>query len=169
MRWRWPACCDHRCSASPMKRSCCLLQRQRSALRRCAANAAGELAASSTNFARIRNCVSPDQLLRRVLDDCDYESGLTSRGRANVEKFMAALRSRHASAARLARRRPGLHPRRFARRGSASCRLRRRRAPDDDSQVEGSRVSRSSSCRSFIAIEARALRSSATPISMGSV
>lgn len=43
----------------------------------------------------IRNCVSPDQLLRRVLDDCDYESGLTSRGRANVEKFMAALRSRH--------------------------------------------------------------------------
>jgi ATP-dependent helicase/nuclease subunit A len=45
----------------------------------------------------IRNCVSPDQLLRRVLDDCDYESGLTSRGRANVEKFMAALRARHES------------------------------------------------------------------------
>ena len=40
------------------------------------------------------NCVSPDQLLRRVLDDCDYESGLTSRGRANVEKFLAALRTR---------------------------------------------------------------------------
>jgi ATP-dependent helicase/nuclease subunit A len=43
----------------------------------------------------IRNCVSPDQLLRRVLDDCDYESGLSARGRANVEKFMAALRGRH--------------------------------------------------------------------------
>ena len=43
----------------------------------------------------IRNCVSPDQLLRRVLDDCDYESGLTARGRANVEKFLSALRSRH--------------------------------------------------------------------------
>ena len=43
----------------------------------------------------IRNSVSPDQLLRRVLDDCDYESGLSGRGRANVEKFMAALRSRH--------------------------------------------------------------------------
>ena len=43
----------------------------------------------------VRNCVSPDQLLRRVLDDCDYESGLTSRGSANVEKFMASLRSRH--------------------------------------------------------------------------
>ena len=43
----------------------------------------------------VRNCVSPDQLLRRVLDECDYESGLTSRGRANVDKFMASLRSRH--------------------------------------------------------------------------
>ena len=42
----------------------------------------------------IRNCVSPDRLLRRVLDDCDYESGLTARGRANVEKFLSALRSR---------------------------------------------------------------------------
>ena len=37
----------------------------------------------------IRNCVSPDRLLRRVLDDCDYESGLTARGRANVEKFLS--------------------------------------------------------------------------------
>jgi ATP-dependent exoDNAse (exonuclease V) beta subunit len=43
----------------------------------------------------IRNSVSPDQLLRRVLDDCDYEKGLPSRGRANVEKFLAALRARH--------------------------------------------------------------------------
>jgi ATP-dependent exoDNAse (exonuclease V) beta subunit len=43
----------------------------------------------------IRNCVSPDQLLRRVPDDCDYESGLTGRGRANVEKFLSALRSRY--------------------------------------------------------------------------
>lgn len=43
----------------------------------------------------LRNSVSPDQLLRRVLDDSDYESGLSSRGRANVEKFLAALRTRH--------------------------------------------------------------------------
>ncbi|HYP08507.1 MAG TPA: 3'-5' exonuclease, partial [Bryobacteraceae bacterium] len=43
---------------------------------------------------RIANVVSPDQLLRRVLDDCDYERGLSSRGRANVEKFLAALRTR---------------------------------------------------------------------------
>ncbi len=45
----------------------------------------------------IRNCVSPDELLRRVLDDCDYEAGLTSRGRANVEKFLFALRTRFRS------------------------------------------------------------------------
>lgn len=45
----------------------------------------------------VRNLVSPDQLLRRVLDDCDYESGLTPRGRANVDKFLAALRARYQS------------------------------------------------------------------------
>lgn len=45
----------------------------------------------------LRNSVSPDQLLRRVLDDCDYESGLSARGRANVEKFLAALRTRYRS------------------------------------------------------------------------
>ena len=117
----------------------------------------------------IRNCVSPDQLLRRVLDDCDYESGLTSRGRANVEKFMAAFRARHAIAARLARRRSGLYSRRISRRRSASARLRRRRAADDDSQVERPRVP-----GRFPAVPpsrpwARARRSSAIPISMGSV
>lgn len=44
---------------------------------------------------RIRNTISPELLLQRVIDECDYESGLTSRARANVEKFMAALRERH--------------------------------------------------------------------------
>jgi ATP-dependent exoDNAse (exonuclease V) beta subunit len=45
----------------------------------------------------IRNQVSPDRLLRRVLDDCDYESGLSDRGRANVEKLLATLRTRYAA------------------------------------------------------------------------
>jgi ATP-dependent exoDNAse (exonuclease V) beta subunit len=46
----------------------------------------------------LRNRISPDRLLRRVMDDCDYESGLSSRGRANVEKFLSALRTRYSVA-----------------------------------------------------------------------
>jgi ATP-dependent helicase/nuclease subunit A len=44
---------------------------------------------------RIRNQVSPDLLLRRLLDESDYESGLSERGRGNVEKFLAMLRRRY--------------------------------------------------------------------------
>jgi ATP-dependent helicase/nuclease subunit A len=40
--------------------------------------------------------MSPDRLLRRVMDECGYETGLTSRGRANVEKFLSAIRTRYA-------------------------------------------------------------------------
>jgi ATP-dependent exoDNAse (exonuclease V) beta subunit len=43
----------------------------------------------------VRNSISPDRLLRRVLDAVDYESGLSSRARANIEKFLAGLRSRY--------------------------------------------------------------------------
>lgn len=43
----------------------------------------------------IRDLVSPDRLLRRVIDESDYESGLTSRGRANVEKLLAILRTQY--------------------------------------------------------------------------
>jgi ATP-dependent helicase/nuclease subunit A len=39
-----------------------------------------------------RDSVSPDRLLARALDECDYESGLDDLGRANVEKFLARLR-----------------------------------------------------------------------------
>jgi ATP-dependent exoDNAse (exonuclease V) beta subunit len=41
----------------------------------------------------IRNTVSPDLLLRRVVDERDFESALTSRARANVEKFLNTLRA----------------------------------------------------------------------------
>lgn len=46
---------------------------------------------------RIRDLLSPDQLLRRVIDESDYESGLSARGRANVEKLLAGLRGYYAS------------------------------------------------------------------------
>ena len=40
-----------------------------------------------------REAVSPDRLLARVIDECDYEGLPTSEaGRANVEKFLARLR-----------------------------------------------------------------------------
>jgi ATP-dependent exoDNAse (exonuclease V) beta subunit len=41
----------------------------------------------------MRDSISPDRLLRRVIDDCDYESALTDRGRANLEKFLNLIRS----------------------------------------------------------------------------
>lgn len=44
---------------------------------------------------RLRNQISPDRLLRRAMDECDYESGLTDRGRANVTKFLAMVRERY--------------------------------------------------------------------------
>ena len=45
----------------------------------------------------IRNSVSPDRLIRRIVDESDYEAGLSSRARANIEKFLAALRTRFES------------------------------------------------------------------------
>jgi ATP-dependent helicase/nuclease subunit A len=44
---------------------------------------------------QVRNSISADRLLRRVLDAVDYESGLSSRARANIEKFLAGLRARY--------------------------------------------------------------------------
>jgi ATP-dependent helicase/nuclease subunit A len=43
----------------------------------------------------VRNSTSVDLLLRRVIDATDYESGLSSRARANIEKFLGALRTRY--------------------------------------------------------------------------
>lgn len=43
----------------------------------------------------IRNQVSPDLLIRRALDEFDYENGLSDRARANIEKFLAMLRQRY--------------------------------------------------------------------------
>jgi ATP-dependent helicase/nuclease subunit A len=41
----------------------------------------------------LRDSVSPDRLLRIVIDDCDYEAALTDRGKANVEKLLSLIRS----------------------------------------------------------------------------
>ena len=40
----------------------------------------------------MRDSISPDRLLRRVIDASDYESALTDRGRANLEKFLSLIR-----------------------------------------------------------------------------
>ncbi|HYO83668.1 MAG TPA: UvrD-helicase domain-containing protein [Bryobacteraceae bacterium] len=40
----------------------------------------------------LRNVLSPDRLVRNLTDEADYESGLSDRGRANLEKFLASLR-----------------------------------------------------------------------------
>ena len=40
----------------------------------------------------IRDSISPDRLLRRVIDASDYEAPLTDRGRANLEKFLSLIR-----------------------------------------------------------------------------
>jgi ATP-dependent helicase/nuclease subunit A len=42
-----------------------------------------------------RDDISPDRLLLRVIDDCDYEGGLDFRGRANLDKFLALVRDSH--------------------------------------------------------------------------
>jgi ATP-dependent helicase/nuclease subunit A len=44
---------------------------------------------------RERDDVSPDRLLMRAMDACDYESGLDAPQRANVAKFLARVRERH--------------------------------------------------------------------------
>jgi len=41
--------------------------------------------------------VSPDRLLLRAMDACDYESGLDSGERANVAKFLAQIRGWHSA------------------------------------------------------------------------
>jgi ATP-dependent exoDNAse (exonuclease V) beta subunit len=54
-----------------------------------------------------RDAISPDRLLARAIDECDYQSGLDDLGRANVEKFLARVRdwftARHGTAAALLR------------------------------------------------------------------
>jgi ATP-dependent exoDNAse (exonuclease V) beta subunit len=47
----------------------------------------------------LRNQISPDLLVRRAFDHCGYEAALSGRARANVEKFLAALRKRFSSGA----------------------------------------------------------------------
>ncbi len=42
-----------------------------------------------------RNQISPDRLLRRLIDACDYEHDLTSRARSNVGKFLTMVRERY--------------------------------------------------------------------------
>ncbi len=46
----------------------------------------------------IRDAISPDRMLRRVIDDSDYESGLSDRARGNIEKLLGILRDRWTSA-----------------------------------------------------------------------
>ncbi|MDX2180086.1 MAG: ATP-dependent helicase [Bryobacteraceae bacterium] len=41
---------------------------------------------------RLRNQVSPDRLLARAMDACDYEGSLDAAGRANVRKLLALIR-----------------------------------------------------------------------------
>jgi ATP-dependent helicase/nuclease subunit A len=47
------------------------------------------------NLRRERDDVSPDRLLMRATDACDYQSGLDGRQRANVAKFLVRVRERH--------------------------------------------------------------------------
>jgi len=42
-----------------------------------------------------RNQISPDRLLRRLIDACDYETGLTGRARSNIGKFLTMIRERY--------------------------------------------------------------------------
>ncbi|MBC7927470.1 MAG: UvrD-helicase domain-containing protein [Bryobacteraceae bacterium] len=44
---------------------------------------------------RQRNLMSPDRLLRRVIDASDYESNLTDRARSNIAKYLAMLGERY--------------------------------------------------------------------------
>ncbi|MEO8132132.1 MAG: 3'-5' exonuclease, partial [Bryobacteraceae bacterium] len=41
----------------------------------------------------MRDSISPDRLLRRLIDASDFESGLSDRGRVNVEKFLGIVRA----------------------------------------------------------------------------
>jgi ATP-dependent exoDNAse (exonuclease V) beta subunit len=51
-------------------------------------------AALLTSLRRDRDDVAPDRLLMRAMDACDYESGLDTRQRANVAKFLVRVRER---------------------------------------------------------------------------
>jgi len=46
----------------------------------------------------LRDAISPDRLIRRVIDDSSYETGLTDRARGNIEKLLGILRDRWTSA-----------------------------------------------------------------------
>ena len=102
-------------------KSCCLLAQGAAVFTKVCGNAPRPTGKSSMNCARFETASALTNCFAGYLDDCDYESGLTSRGRANVEKFMAALRARHRTRARLARRRAGLHSRCVSRSRSASA------------------------------------------------
>ncbi len=54
-------------------------------------------AALLASLRRERDDVSPDRLLMRAMDACDYESGLDGRQRANVAKFLVRVRERHSA------------------------------------------------------------------------
>ena len=54
-------------------------------------------AALLAGLRRERDDVSPDRLLMRAMDACDYESGLDGRQRANVAKFLVQVRERHST------------------------------------------------------------------------
>ena len=54
-------------------------------------------AALLAGLRRERDDVSPDRLLMRAMDACDYESGLDGRQRANVAKFLVQVRERHSA------------------------------------------------------------------------
>jgi ATP-dependent exoDNAse (exonuclease V) beta subunit len=54
-------------------------------------------AALLAGLRRERDDVSPDRLLMRAMDACDYESGLDARQRANVAKFLVRVRERHSA------------------------------------------------------------------------
>jgi ATP-dependent exoDNAse (exonuclease V) beta subunit len=54
-------------------------------------------AALLASLRRERDDVSPDRLLMRAMDACDYESGLDARQRANVAKFLVRVRERHSA------------------------------------------------------------------------
>ncbi len=55
--------------------------------------ALAEFAGQLSNIRLLRDSISPDRLLRKVIDDSDYESELSDRGRANVEKFLNMIRN----------------------------------------------------------------------------
>jgi ATP-dependent helicase/nuclease subunit A len=54
-------------------------------------------AALLAGLRRERDDISPDRLVMRAMDACDYESGLDARQRANVAKFLVRVRERHSA------------------------------------------------------------------------